>query len=102
MATDINIFLPLITFSIMLGVIGIWKHIPFLMFIGGGLITMLAVLPLDLINGSRVESIDTSTDTNTVTWQDDPIEVDTYPKIFLAILGSMFMIGGALIWKSED
>lgn len=102
MATDINIFLPIITLSVILGVVGIWKQMPFLMLVGGALIAMLAVLPLDLINGSRVESIDTSTDTNTVTWQDDPIQIDTYPRIFLGMLGSMFLLGGALIWKNND
>lgn len=101
MATDINIFLPLITLSIMLGVIGIWKQIPFLMLVGGAIISMLAVLPLELVNGVRVESIDTTTDINTVTWQDDPIQIDVYPRIFLGLLGSMFLLGGALIWNKE-
>lgn len=102
MATDINIFLPIITLCIMLGVIGIWKKVPFLMLVGGVIIGMLAVLPLDLVNGVRVESIDTTDDINEVNWEDDPIQIDVYPKIFIGLLGGMFLLGGALIWKNED
>lgn len=100
MTTDINIFLPILSLSIILGVIGIWQKIPILMLIGGAIIAFMGI-NLDLTNGSRVASIDTSTDTNIVTWENDPIEVDIYPKIFVSLLGSMFMIAGALIWKFE-
>jgi hypothetical protein len=100
MTTDINIFLPILSLSIILGVIGIWQKIPILMLIGGAIIAFMGVT-IDLTNGSRVESIDTTTDINTVNWENDPVDVDVYPKIFVGLLGSMFMIAGALIWKFE-
>lgn len=100
MTTDINIFLPILSMSIVLGVIGIWQKIPILMLIGGAIICFMGIT-IDLNNGSRVASIDTSTDPNTVNYEEDPVEVDVYPKIFVGLLGSMFMIAGALIWKFE-
>lgn len=102
MATDINLILSLFAFCVMLGVIGIWKKIPLLMLIGGALIAFIAVLPMDLTNGTRIETLDTTTDIIVPTYEDEPVNLDIYPKIFFGILGSMFMIAGALIWYQEQ
>jgi len=101
MALDITIFLSFISFCIILGIIGMWKKIPFLMLIGGVLITSLIILPIDFRDGTRIESLDTTTDIIIPTYEDDPVTFDVYPKIFFGIMGSMFMIAGALIWKEE-
>lgn len=102
MVLDITIFLSLVSFCILLGIIGIWKKIPFLMLIGGAMIAFLTIIPMDFRDGSRIETLDTTTDIIVPTYEDEPVEFDIYPKIFFALMGSMFMLGGALIWKNGD
>jgi len=101
MATDISLFLSFIAFSVLLGIVGIWTRIYFLMLIGGALITFLAILPMDFVNGTRIDELDTTTDIIIPSYEDDPVQIDIYPKIFFGLMGSMFMIGGALAWRTD-
>jgi len=84
-----------------LGVVGIWSRVYFLTIIAGSLIAFLAIIPMDLVNGTRIEELDTTTDIITTEYEDDPVQIDIYPKIFFGLLGSMFMIGGSLSWKAD-
>ena len=102
MVLDITIFLSFISFCIILGIVGMWKRIPFLMLIGGALIASLTILPIDFRDGTRISEIDTTTDIVTTEYEDDPVVFDVYPKIFFGIMGSMFMMAGALTWKDGD
>lgn len=102
MVLDISIFLSFVSFCIILGIIGMWKRMPILMLIGGAMIAFLMVIPMDFRDGSRIESLNTTTDIIIPTYQDQPVEFDVYPKIFFGIMGSMFMIAGALVWKFEE
>jgi hypothetical protein len=101
MVQDITVYLSIIMFCIILGVVGLWTRIYFLMIIGGVIMTFLAVIPMDFVDGSRIETLDTTTDIIVPTYEDDPVQVDIYPKILLGIVGSMFMIGGALAWRTD-
>jgi hypothetical protein len=99
--TDINLFMGIIGLCSIASVFGLWKKIPFLMLVGGAVITFMAILPIDVSNGSRVESITESGNDNIINWEDDPAQLDVYPKIFFGLLGSMFMLAGALVWKED-
>lgn len=102
---DINIFMSFFGLAVILGVIGIWKKIPLTLFIGGALVTFLSITPVGeggFTDGNRIESIDTVGDTSIINWEPDPIGVDTWTLIFFAVLGAMFMLAGAVIWKQEE
>ena len=51
MDLPIEIFLSFIGFSIVMGIVGIWRKVPFLMFIAGGVITFWAVTTDNIIMG---------------------------------------------------
>lgn len=72
------------------------------MMIGGAIIAFLAVIPMDFTQGTRVSELETVGNNTSVTWEQEPVEIEIYPKIFLGILGSMFMMAGALVWKYEE
>lgn len=52
METHITIFLSLIIFAVTMGIIGLWKRIPLLLFIGGAVITFWAISTESIIMGS--------------------------------------------------
>lgn len=99
---EISLFLSFIGFSIIMGIVGIWIRIPMLMLVGGAMITFLSVIPLDFNDGSRVSNITESGSTNIVQWENEPVVFDVYPKILFAVMGSIFMLGGAMMWKYQD
>jgi hypothetical protein len=98
---DVTIYLSIVFVCIILGVVGIWTRIYFLMLVGGAIMAFLSVIPMDLVNGTRIETLNTTTDIIVPTYEDEPVQVDVYPKILLGIMGSMFMIGGGLAWKAD-
>jgi len=56
MDLPIEIFLSFIGFSIVMGIVGIWRKVPFLMFIAGGMICFWAVTTDNIAMGETVES----------------------------------------------
>lgn len=88
--------------TIAMSIIGVWKQIPLMMFIGGALITFLIVITDNIIMGSIPDfSVDAGA-TTTYTMQNNLYALDQWVKIIFAVMGSVFMIGGALIWKAIE
>ena len=102
MALEINLFVSFIGLCMIAGVVGIIIRMPFLMLVGGAMIAFLCIIPLDFVQGSRVESIEEIGNEHFITWQDEPVQFDTYPKILFGVLGSIFMLAGGLMWKYQD
>lgn len=57
MDLPIEIFLSFIGFSMVMGIVGLWKKVPFLMFIAGGLITFWAITTDNIIMNDRIDNI---------------------------------------------
>lgn len=75
-----------------------------MLMIGGALVTFLGIQPPQegFTDGNRIESITEVGDEFVINWETNPLEIDTWTLIFFAVLGSMFMISGAVIWKQEE
>lgn len=99
MEIHIILFLSIIVFCFAMSVIGIWRKIPMMMFIGGALIAFIAVMTDSIDFGSTLEVVVDST-----VYSADPesIPFTEYPKILFALIGSVTMIGGGLIWKGME
>ena len=90
-----------IAITIALSVVGIWKRIPLLMFIGGALITYMAIFTDSVTALGDTQTCTTAIATTTCIFEGfDFTQPDI--KIMFGILGSMVMIGGALIWKTVE
>lgn len=87
--------------TVVLAIIGLLKKAPYLMFIGGAMLTFLFILTdsVTALGGSQT-CITTSPNTTTCTFE--PYTLDAWVKILFCLLGSLFMIAGALIWKTEE
>lgn len=57
MDTPIEIFLSLIAFTFAMGVIGLWKKIPIMLFIAGAVITFWAIMTDNIIMNDRIDNI---------------------------------------------
>lgn len=102
MDIPIEIFLSFIAFSLVTGIIGLWKRTPLMLFIAGAMITFWAIITDNIILGKIPESSIVSGLTTTYTFIDNPFEFTQWHKIFFALIGSVIMIAGALIWKQME
>lgn len=100
MEIPFEIFIGLFATMVSLSVIGIWKQIPLMMFVGGALITFVIILTDSMPALGDSQTCTTAIATTTCT--QEPYILDPWIKIIFAIFGSLFMIGGALIWKAME
>lgn len=101
MELPFEILIALFANMIALSVIGVLKQIPLMMFIGGALFTFI-LIPVDSIPALGDTMTCVSTLPDTTTCEDDSYILDVWVKIVLLIFGSLFMLGGALIWKAME
>jgi hypothetical protein len=78
MDLPIEIFLSFIGFSIVMGIVGLWKKVPFLMFIAGGVITFWAFTTDNIILNDRIDTIDTINSNGTEIVRDYLYNVDVF------------------------
>lgn len=87
--------------NIAISIIGIWKKIPLMMFIGGALITFIFILTDSITSLGDTQTCTTTLPSSTsCTFQ--PYDLDPWVKIIFMLFGVLFMIGGALIWKTIE
>jgi hypothetical protein len=101
MQVPFEIIMGIFALTFTLSIIGVWKKIPVAMFIGGALITFVFLLT-DSITALGDTNTCVSTLPDTTTCTQSPYELDVWIKIIFMLLGSVFMIGGALIWKATE
>lgn len=97
-----EILLGFIFGTMAMSIIGVWKQIPLMMFIGGAIITFLIVITDNIIMGIMPDTSSVSGSTTTYTLVNDLYPLDQWVKILFALMGSVFMLGGALIWKAIE
>lgn len=100
MQIPFEILMGFFLFTISTAIIGVWKKIPMLMFIGGAILTFLFILTDDITALGDTQECTTAIATTTCTF--DPYILDPWVKILFMLLGSIFMIGGALVWKAIE
>lgn len=102
MELPFEIIIAIFTLTIALSVIGIWKKIPLAMFIGGALLTFVFILTDSITALGDSQTCETDVSQNSTTCTAQPYVLDTWIKIIFALLGSVFMITGALVWKAIE
>lgn len=106
MDTHIFVFMPFIALSLFLVVVGLMKRdkdsgMFFLIVIGGSMITFWGVMTDNLIMGTHIQSIDTSSSTITATYADTKYEFTGWHKILFALTGALIMVTGGIMWKNK-
>lgn len=90
----------IIVLSFALSIIGAWKKIPFTMVIGGALMTFIFIMTDSITALGDTQTCTTASATTTCTFQ--PYVLDMWAKIIMMLVGTILMIGGALIWKTME
>lgn len=67
MDTPVEIFLSLIAFTFAMGVIGLWKKIPIMLFIAGAVITFWAIMTDNIVIDNEISEITSTQEINTNT-----------------------------------
>lgn len=100
MQLPFEILMGLFALCFTLSVIGVWKKIPISMFIAGAIITFVFILTdsITALGDTQICTTEIATTTCTL----EPYELDVWVKILFAMLGGVFMIVGALIWKATE
>lgn len=97
----IEVFLPLIALSLSMGVLGMWKKIPFVLLISGAIITFIAIDTTSISLGKIPEKSVTTGLTTTYTFIDNTFEFTQWHKIFISLIGSIIMFIGAFQFKES-
>lgn len=83
--------------TISMAVIGVWKKIPIAMSIGGAILTVIFILTDSIPALGDTQTC--TTELQTTTCEFEPYVLDVWVRIFFMLLGSIFMIMGALVWQ---
>jgi hypothetical protein len=100
MEIPFELIMALFSLTFVLAIIGVWKKIPLAMFVGGALITFTFILTDSITALGDTQTCTTEIATTTCTFE--PYVLDVWIKILFMLLGSVFMIAGALIWKAIE
>lgn len=100
MQLPFEILIGIFTLTIALALIGVWKKVPFAMFIGGALLVFIFLLTEEITALGDTQTCTTVSASTTCEFE--PYVLDVWVKLIFMILGSIFMITGALIWKATE
>jgi len=101
MDVPIEILQLFVLISMPLSLIGIIKKAPVAMFISGAMLAFLFLL-VDNVTSLGATQTCTTTLPSTTSCTFSPYPLDAWVKILFCLLGSVFMIVGAVIWKGND
>jgi hypothetical protein len=92
----IEIFSVMLGTMIAIGVIGLWKNNPMVMFISGALITFLGIITDTIVLGQLPVTSTVSGSTTTYVFASNNFIFTEWHKIIFMLIGSVAMIFGAI------